>query len=121
MKRLSIVFLIVLSFLRPLPLSAQNQLPWDEEPDPRILSLEPAKDDAARIVLSFEGDLSTRGADRAIVSLADTRGKVLESKTIGRTTRPVKTVEFSPPGSGVYQFSVSLYRREKRNLKGPVL
>jgi len=122
MKHLSIVFLIVLSFLRPLPISAQNQLLWDEVPDPRILSLEPTKNDPTRIVLSFEGDLSTRGADRAVVSLEDSKGKALETKIVGRTNRPVKTVEFTPPGSGVYQFSVSLYRKgeEKPKRSGTV-
>lgn len=112
MRRFFSLFWGVLALgMMPVILTAQEgRRPWQEVPLPRIVSVNPDQGDPSRLILSFEADLSAQGADRAVISLMDEKGKVLESRTMGRTSRPIKQADFRPGKTARYQFQVALYR-----------
>lgn len=91
-------------------IAQENRLGWAEVPVPRILSIALHEQDRSKLVVSFVAELSYQGADKAIVSMMDNQNRIIESKTIGRTSRQIKQIEFKPTQSGTYLFTVILYR-----------
>lgn len=98
------------ALLSAAPSSAQARKAWDEVAAPAIRSISPKAADPARLVVVFEMETAPDGADRGSAEMLDAAGKVLAAKPFGKTKNPVKTVEFSPPGSGSYSFRIAATR-----------
>ncbi len=95
------------------PLFAQSARPaWETVPDPKIVSVAPMEGRPETVELSFSGEIGPKGADSAVAEMRDASGAVVESKKVGRSSREIKAVEFSPPGSGEYTFVVRAARRD---------
>lgn len=89
------------------PAEAQDvRIAWSDVQPPKIISVQPSEEDPTRLILSFELDLGIQGSDRANIYMTDASGTVLESKLVGRNSRPIKNVEFKPSKSGSYFFYV---------------
>lgn len=112
-KRYVILF-FALVVLMPALASAQDGRPvWSRVAPPRITSIEPKQNNEKRIVVSFELETSTDGADSAVVDMLDSAGNVLESRPVGRSRKLTKTIEFELSKSGTYRFQVNAYRKEE--------
>lgn len=94
-------------------LFAQNQRPeWSEVEGPEIISIETDKTNEKTVIVSFNLETSTKGADKAIVEMYDSNNNLVESKNIGKTKKITKTTKFTPSKSGEYFFVVRAVRNK---------
>lgn len=116
LKRLIIEVIWILSSLLVL-YSQEGTTSWEQVQIPKIISIEPDGTDIAKLVVSFEADISIQGADKANVFMMDEKGSIIDFKTVGRTVRSIKKIDFHPTKSGIYQFQVALYRKGEEEAK----
>lgn len=57
------------------------------------------------------------GADKAVVSMLDSTGKVIDSVTVGNSEAETKSATFTPALSGSYRFKVEAYRNNETVVK----
>ena len=96
------------------PPAAADRPEWDTVAAPVITSVEYKKESDV-LQVDFTLDISLTGADKAIVEMQDEEGNTLDSKIVGQTSDPVKTVEFKPTKSGIYHFVVKAERDDEES------
>ena len=62
--------------------------------------------------MSFDLVTATEGADKAVVEMLDSTGKVIQSKNVGKSKKVTKTAKFTPETSGTYTFRVRALRNK---------
>lgn len=88
-------------------LSAQNwRKPWKDVLPPVITSVIPNISTPGRITVSFTFIIGTDGADKAVVEMSDEKGKILATKVLGKSSKEIKTTEFTVSKSGFYLFKI---------------
>ena len=92
---------------------AQTARPaWDQVQGPDIVSIAPDAKDRATLVVSFDLVTATEGADKAVVEMLDSTGKIIQSKNVGKSKKVTKTAKFTPETSGTYTFRVRALRNK---------
>ncbi len=86
---------------------------WAEVIGPVITKIETKPGDPYRISVSLDLVTATEGADKALVEMFDSTGRVVDSRQIGKSKKVEKKVEFAPGASGEYSFVVSAMRNEE--------
>ncbi|AEJ18793.1 right-handed parallel beta-helix repeat-containing protein [Gracilinema caldarium] len=109
MKRFWFVVLLLVHTIAVI-IADENRLEWKDVANPRIISIQVNKDNPKNIVVNYEMDLSFNGADRASIYMINEQGLILQTKIMGKTNRPIKSVEFTPVSSGIYKFYVEATR-----------
>ena len=99
--------------LGTVSVAAADRLAWSSVPAPEIVSVQPDESDGRVIVVSFNLETSSDGADKAVVEMFDAAGNIMDKKTVGRSRKVLKTAKFEPGNSGVYSFRVSAVRNEE--------
>ena len=104
--------MVLLSYLAlAMPCLAQESRPaWDKVAGPEFVSVSLAQDRPDTLLVAFRLEIGAKGADRAAVTMADASGATLETKLLGRSSKAIKSVEFKPPKSGTYFFSIAASR-----------
>ncbi|MCQ2613923.1 MAG: right-handed parallel beta-helix repeat-containing protein [Treponemataceae bacterium] len=93
---------------------AAASTPWDQVAAPVITSIEPKEGDGTVLVVTFELVTGNTGADKAVVEMMDSSGKVIATKNVGKSKKDTKTANFNPSGSGDYQFRVIASRNSEK-------
>ena len=113
--RKSIKFLVAVAILGLVASFgfAQTARPaWDQVQGPDIVSIAPDANDRATLVVSFDLVTATEGADKAVVEMLDSTGKIIQSKNVGKSKKVTKTAKFTPETSGTYTFRVRALRNK---------
>lgn len=113
--RKSIKFLVAVAILGLVASFgfAQTARPaWDQVQGPDIVSIAPDAKDRATLIVSFDLVTATEGADKAVVEMLDSTGKIIQSKNVGKSKKVTKTAKFTPETSGTYTFRVRALRNK---------
>lgn len=106
----SLPVLVALSVLL-LPCQGQEtRYDWDSVASPEIVSLAPLPGYPGIVRVVFRMEIGTKGADRAEATMMDSSGIILERKLLGRSSKELKTADFSPSRSGSYMFAITASR-----------
>ncbi|HWR11544.1 MAG TPA: right-handed parallel beta-helix repeat-containing protein [Rectinemataceae bacterium] len=109
MKRAAPLFFLILGLVAP-SWSQEGRIAWENVPGPKFVSISLAPNNPDTVVVAFKLEIGAKGADRATVTMMDSVRNTLETKLMGRSAREIKTVEFKPPKSGIYLFSIAAAR-----------
>ena len=96
--RKSIKFLVAVAILGLVASFgfAQTARPtWDQVQGPDIVSIAPDANDRTTLIVSFDLVTATEGADKAIVEMLDSTGKIIQSKNVGKSKKVTKTAKFT--------------------------
>lgn len=86
---------------------------WCEVARPEIVSVFQHGDDMREMVVAFNLETGSDGADRARVICKDEQGCVLEEVKVGRSRKKEKSASFHPTRSGVYTLLVEAERKDE--------
>jgi hypothetical protein len=90
-----------------------SRIPWSEVAGPVFTTVEIKPGDPYRISVGFNLVTAAEGADKAVVEMLDSTGRVIDSRQVGKSKKIEKKVEFAPTSSGRYAFVVTAYRNEE--------
>ncbi|MHC1692343.1 MAG: pectate lyase [Sphaerochaetaceae bacterium] len=90
---------------------------WGAVADPTFVSIDPKSSNPKRIAVSFNLITGSDGADKAIVEMFDSQGELVDSRSVGKSKRETKSVEFEPGKSGRYYFIITAARNDESATK----
>lgn len=93
-----------------------ERTPWNEVESPEITGVAVDPEDAARLLVSFTGDIGPTGADVATATLRDSEGNVAAEASSAQPGDS-GTVAITPPASGSYTVELALTRADEATAK----